>query len=211
MSTTADLRHHLPVVQPPRVRKRTVSLNRLSKRELSRDAAQSPPSINEAHPRPRTYGECDAYDFGDGDGPVRLGVDLGCPFVSCAHHLALDVTENGNLTINFPDREPDELDATCALRVADARHVGHSHDGDATLDEIAAVMNLTRERVRQVEVRALAALRDVAWHDPGVLSHAEDLLTSARPGVVRALPDGDAVDEELLADLTVTHAYGGSW
>ena len=46
---------------------------------------------------------------------------------------------------------------TCALDVADR--------GGTTLEEVGAIMNLTRERIRQVEVKGLAkleALRDMA-------------------------------------------------
>ncbi len=39
---------------------------------------------------------------------------------------------------------------TCALDVADR--------GGTTLEDVGAIMNLTRERIRQVEVRALAKL-----------------------------------------------------
>jgi hypothetical protein len=45
---------------------------------------------------------------------------------------------------------------TCALDVADR--------GGTTLEEVGAIMNLTRERIRQVEVKGLAklsALRDM--------------------------------------------------
>jgi hypothetical protein len=46
---------------------------------------------------------------------------------------------------------------TCALDVADR--------GGTTLEEVGAIMNLTRERIRQVEVKGLAklsALRDMS-------------------------------------------------
>ena len=39
---------------------------------------------------------------------------------------------------------------TCALDVADR--------GGTTLEEVGAIMNLTRERIRQVEVKGLAKL-----------------------------------------------------
>ena len=87
--------------------------------------------------RPRTRGECPKT--------------RPCPWVSCKHHLYLDVNpETGSIKINFPDLEPWELPATCALDVAER--------GGSTLEEIGEVMNLTRERVRQVEVRALLKL-----------------------------------------------------
>lgn len=70
-----------------------------------------------------------------------------CPFVSCKWNLYLDVTPAGGIKLNFPDLEPDELGASCALDIADA--------GGITLERVGEVMNLTRERIRQLEVEIL--------------------------------------------------------
>ncbi|TAL43051.1 MAG: hypothetical protein EPN91_07180 [Salinibacterium sp.] len=89
--------------------------------------------------RPEVRGEC-------------LQMSRPCPFVSCSHHLYLDVNpENGNIKLNFPNLEVWELKQTCSLDVADR--------GGATLEEIGDLVGLTRERVRQVEVMALASLK----------------------------------------------------
>ena len=94
--------------------------------------------------KPRTRAEC-----ANGERP--------CPFVSCKHHLYLDVSaRTGAIKLNFPDLEVWEMTETCALDVADR--------GGTTLEEVGAIMNLTRERIRQVEVKGLAklqALRDM--------------------------------------------------
>jgi hypothetical protein len=75
-----------------------------------------------------------------------------CPFVSCKHHLYLDVSaRTGAIKLNFPDLEVWEMNETCALDVADR--------GGTTLEEVGAIMNLTRERIRQVEVKGLAKLQ----------------------------------------------------
>jgi hypothetical protein len=75
-----------------------------------------------------------------------------CLFVSCKHHLYLDVNpETGSVKLNFPDKEIWELEETCALDVADR--------GGITLEEVGSIMNLTRERIRQVETRGLLKLR----------------------------------------------------
>jgi hypothetical protein len=87
--------------------------------------------------RPKTRAEC-------------AGGSRPCPFVSCRHHLFLDVSEKGGLKLNFPSLEPDELIASCSLDVADR--------GVAALEDAGALMNLTRERVRQIEVVALRKL-----------------------------------------------------
>jgi DNA-directed RNA polymerase sigma subunit (sigma70/sigma32) len=72
--------------------------------------------------------------------------------VACKHHLYLDVNpETGSIKINYPDREPWELEHSCALDIADT--------GSKTLDEIGEITNLTRERIRQVEARGLVKLR----------------------------------------------------
>ena len=104
----------------------------------------------EAHPpipyeRPLTRAECE-----DGVRP--------CPYVSCKHHLYLDVNpETGSLKLNFPHLEPWEMRESCALDVAERSGI--------TLEEVGAIVNLTRERVRQVEVRATAKLRRLSALD----------------------------------------------
>jgi hypothetical protein len=83
-----------------------------------------------------------------------LEMERPCLYVSCRHHLYLDVNpETGSVKLNFPDKEPWELEETCALDVADR--------GGITLEEVGTIMNLTRERIRQVEVRGLEKLKDV--------------------------------------------------
>ncbi len=83
-----------------------------------------------------------------------------CLFISCKHHLYLDVNPaTGSIKLNFPDKEIWEMDETCALDVADR--------GGITLEEVGAIMNLTRERIRQVETRGLLKLRAIAEDEPG--------------------------------------------
>ena len=77
-----------------------------------------------------------------------------CPFVTCKYHLYLDVNPNtGSVKLNFPDKEVWEISETCALDVADRAGI--------TLEEVGVILNLTRERIRQVEMRGLAKLREV--------------------------------------------------
>jgi hypothetical protein len=77
--------------------------------------------------------------------------------VACKYHLYIDVSpRTGAIKLNFPDLEVWDMGESCALDVADR--------GGTTLEDVGAIMNLTRERIRQVEVRALAkleALRDM--------------------------------------------------
>ncbi len=125
------------------VRARTISVKRMTKRELELGRLLYP-DVEDVQ-KPRTRAECL-----DGERP--------CPFVSCKHHLYLDVSaRTGAIKLNFPDLEVWEMTETCALDVADR--------GGTTLEEVGAIMNLTRERIRQVEVKGLAklqALKDMA-------------------------------------------------
>lgn len=119
-----------------RPRSKTIAMKRLTREELRLGALLNPPVDI---PRPQTRAEC--------QGEARP-----CPWVACKHHLYLDVNpETGSIKINFPDLEPWELKHTCALDVADRNGI--------TLEDVGEIMNLTRERIRQVEVRGLAKLR----------------------------------------------------
>jgi hypothetical protein len=124
------------------VRARTISVKRMTKRELEIGRMLYPETDYE---KPRTRAEC-----AEGARP--------CPYVSCKHHLFLDVSaRTGAIKLNFPDLEVWDMNETCALDIADR--------GGTTLEDVGAIMNLTRERIRQVEVKALAkleALRDMA-------------------------------------------------
>jgi hypothetical protein len=74
-----------------------------------------------------------------------------CPWVSCRYNLYLDVRADGILRLNFPDREPDEMTASCALDLAG--------DGPRTLDQVATLMGMSRERARQLEDQAMSQIR----------------------------------------------------
>jgi hypothetical protein len=96
--------------------------------------------------RPRSRADC-------------AGAARPCMFISCKHHLYLDVNPStGSIKLNFPDKEVWELEETCALDVADR--------GGITLEEVGSIMNLTRERIRQVETRGLLKLRAITEDEP---------------------------------------------
>jgi len=119
-----------------RPRSKTIAMKRLTREELRVGALMYPPVDI---PRPTTRAECREE--------MRP-----CPWVACKHHLYLDINpETGSIKINFPDLEPWELSHTCALDVAER--------GGITLEEVGEIMNLTRERIRQVEVRGLLKLK----------------------------------------------------
>lgn len=75
---------------------------------------------------------------------------------------------DGGLKLNFPDREPDEIVASCVLDVAE--------DGPRTLDQVASLMGMSRERARQIEEKAITQIqRDFTPADFDYASK-EDLL-----------------------------------
>jgi hypothetical protein len=82
-----------------------------------------------------------------------------CVYVSCKYNLYLDVNpETGSIKLNFRDKEIWELEYTCALDVAEK--------GGITLEEVGELMNLTRERIRQVETRGLEKVRVATEAEP---------------------------------------------
>jgi hypothetical protein len=118
-----------------RPRARTIAARRLTSVELREVTSTATLQAD----RPRTRAECQHEQ-------------RPCPWVSCKHHLYLDVNpRTGSIKLNFPDLEPWELEHTCALDVAD--------DGGHTLEEVGDITNLTRERIRQLELRGLLELR----------------------------------------------------
>jgi hypothetical protein len=116
-------------------------LTKIQREEIARDIAEL--RSDEWAMRPKTRADC-------------ASVPRPCPFVGCRHHLAIEVTEVGNLKVNFPDIvnppevDLDKMEATCALDVADS--------GGVTLERCGELLNFTRERARQVEVQLLAKL-----------------------------------------------------
>src|SRR4051812_7514944 len=119
-----------------RARARTISIRRLSKTELNLGRMMYP---EEEYWRPQMRSEC-------------ADMERPCPFVSCRYHLYIDVHPvRGSIKINFPDLEVWEMTDTCALDIADR--------GGITLEEVGEIMNLTRERVRQVETQGLGKLQ----------------------------------------------------
>lgn len=99
------------------------------------------PPVNE--PRPRTRGECE-------------GADRPCPYVACRHHLYLDADPStGSIKFNYPPGiEPEHLSESCSLDIAER--------GGVTLETVASLLSITRERSRQIETKGLFAARTKA-------------------------------------------------
>ncbi len=119
---------------------RVLAVKNITREVLARGRVEvelaGPPVDDE---RPVTRGDC-------------VALDRPCPYVGCKHHLYLDVDPlTGSIKFNFPNLEPWELQETCALDVADR--------GGLVLEEVGGLLNLTRERIRQLEVRGLMKMR----------------------------------------------------
>jgi len=130
--------------------------------------------------KPQTRGDC-------------ADVPRPCPYVSCRHNLYLDVSEIGSIKQNF-QVDPWDMKESCALDVAEC--------GGMTLDEVGIMMNLTRERIRQIEIDCVAALAqdDVLlehWGEPG------EVPTKRRLPVYTEEEWGDADDLEDLEDMYI--------
>ncbi len=123
----------------PRERKKTVKVTK-RQLEMYHDPDDTEVEFNLDAIRPKSRDDCI-----DGERP--------CPFVGCKHHLYLEVNkDNGTITFNFPSKEVEELTDSCALDVA-AR-------GGVTLEDVGDMFNLTRERIRQIEGKALVKLKN---------------------------------------------------
>jgi hypothetical protein len=127
--------------RPRVVRAKTTSIKRLTKRELELGKLLYP---DDNHWRPKTRGDC-------------VNGIRPCPYALCKYHTKHDVNpKTGAVKDNFPDLDIEDMDdprdprspRSCALDVADL--------GGLTLEETGAACNLTRERIRQCEVTAMA-------------------------------------------------------
>jgi hypothetical protein len=88
--------------------------------------------------RPRTRGDC-------------ASVPRPCPWAGCRHHLLFEVAPSGTIHLAAQTLDPLRLQQSCSLDVAER--------GSLTLEELGVLLNLTRERVRQIEVDGIEMLR----------------------------------------------------
>ena len=124
------------------------------------------------HQRPQVLADCM---------PGGFNAARPCPWVSCKHHLAVDVNANGAIKLNFPDvknldgREYltddyvaiEDAPATCVFDVVDP------HDG-LTTAQAGARLNCVESNIQRIEHEYLAKIREACEDleiEPG------DLLT----------------------------------
>ena len=157
-AATATTREQRRSRRKREVRARTISIRKLEPAGLRAEEREYHP-IDETlfQDRPRTRADC--------EGGARP-----CPWVSCQHHLFLDVQASGGIKLVFPDLEVWELAESCALDVAER----NPNEG-ITLEQTGELLNITRERVRQIEKRGIAKLKRADRRENGVLAEvAED-------------------------------------
>ena len=143
------------------VRSRVENIERLPKYRLRLLAEEAVPTPGWAV-RPRTRGDC-------------VGGPRPCPWAGCRHHMAIDVSpKTGGIKFNTPDVEIAEMAESCSLDVADR--------GSMTLERVGELMNVTRERIRQMELSAAHHFVEVAG--PQLAEEFREALGDAlnRPG-----------------------------
>lgn len=104
--------------------------------------------------RPKTRGECPT--------------SRPCPWVSCRYNTALQVMRNGRVEVIHPD--PSQWGENCSL--------DHAARGGMTLEEVAAVLGIVRERVRQIQEDAFDSLKASS---PELQNHLEALVDKPAP------------------------------
>lgn len=114
-------------------KRRSVSSNRFREGELEIGTFLYPEAIPW---RPKIRADC-------------AQVIRPCPYVGCRYHLYLDVDDHDN--VRTAPGEPWDRETSCALDVAD--------EGGMELSRVAELLDVTKERVRQIEARALYRLR----------------------------------------------------
>jgi len=163
-------------------RKRTLAIKKISRFDLVVGRSELRAlGADETFERPRVRVDC-------------AGVPRPCPYVGCKHNNYLDVNpDTGSITFNFPHLEPHEMDPerSCSLDLAER--------GGMTLDEIGEALSITRERARQIEVRASVKKLAPAMREVGIDASDADGRWRASPGA--QLEEG-SYEGELPSDVT---------
>lgn len=126
--------------------------------EVMEDAFAAPREEDDAPARPRTRGECE-------------NTARPCPYVTCRHHLLIDVSEQGNILLNEGDpcrrmgsravsrAAPESFDQRALRRLAELPHtcsLDVADEGPHTLEQVGEFMGVRKERAYRVEERAIA-------------------------------------------------------
>lgn len=138
-------------------RSSTESFGRLKKSEREEIRLWLPIYDEFSDSRPKTRGDC-------------VNEPRPCPWIGCRYNNYIDVKESGSIVKNFPDKEPEDIppERSCSLDIADSK--------GASLEDVGRVLNMTRERVRQIQGTALHKLSI----DPILSEHLD------KPGSIHA-------------------------
>lgn len=109
------------------------------------------PSSLRRNPTPQTRADCI-------DGPRP------CQFVSCRHHM------HARQKRQHPRTSTYQSEATCSLDIA--------AEGNHTLDEVGTYLGITRERVRQIETKAMVKVREALGRRGYAAADVHDALAS---------------------------------
>jgi hypothetical protein len=74
-----------------------------------------------------------------------------CPFMTCFYHVSCEVSRTGKLTVLHSEEDLPGLPYTCTLDAAEK--------GGLTLEQVAEIWGITRERIRQIEAKAIEKLK----------------------------------------------------
>lgn len=148
-------------------------------------------AVNE---RPRFRRDCQPERGERPAGRLRVWRDgQACPWVSCRFHLAIAINpvKGGMKELrNWQDGQP-----VCVLDLAE--------EGGITLDRVGYLEGITRERVRQIEVRALLKLHQLLDdEDRPRLSpeERERLMLDALASIQRDDQRDDSDDDAHISD-----------
>jgi hypothetical protein len=134
--------------------------------------AEKPIKRNECLPKRCNVGECEhcadiLIDSGDCICPIckremkplkeKAYLNRPCPWVSCKFNTWAEITRFGSIKVIRKNLRPWDIDPkkSCILDTIDD-HKG----GEITLDKIGSILNITRERVRQIEFNGLQKMSD---------------------------------------------------
>lgn len=117
------------------------------RRQLASDGeaehAENERALGESE-RPRTRGDCV-------DGP------LPCPWVSCRHHLYLDVNpQTGHIRLNFPGVDVADMQETCSLDIADRVA---ADGGELGYRDLAPLLNMSFQAAEVSVLRVSERIR----------------------------------------------------
>lgn len=115
-----------------------------------------------------------------------------CPWVTCRYNLYLEVTRRGIVQFSKGEVPVEDIPPheSCALDVADR--------GGISLEKVAAILGLTRERIRQVAIEGLRKVKESTALNEYAREDGWKLDNALNEGSI----DDDLPEESSESDLT---------